>query len=293
MGTLVRMIDKNATLTALVVDSTDIVARAEQIHHTSAVATAALGRLLTGASLMGMMMKNHQDTLTLRVSGGGPLGTAMAVSDYMGNVRGYVSEPIVELPLNDKGKLDVGGAVGTNGLLYVTKDIGGKEPYNGCVPLVSGEIAEDITRYYAESEQVPTVCALGVLVAPDLTVQAAGGLLIQLLPFCPEETISQLEKNMANLPPMTTMLDQGMTVHEIAALALEGFEYEELDNASPEYRCYCTQDRVEKALLALPEQDRQALPNEEGRFEVTCRFCDKVYSFDRSFFGVDKPKKKC
>ena len=181
MGKLVRSLTTDGSIVALALDATDIVARAEQIHGTSAVVTAALGRLLTAASLMGYQLKGRDDSVTLRVDGGGPAGRIVAVSDSMGYVRGYATNPVVEIPLRSDGKLNVGGAVGTDGLLYVLRDTGGPEPYAGCTPLVSGEIAEDITSYYATSEQIPTVCALGVLVNPDLTVRAAGGLLVKVL----------------------------------------------------------------------------------------------------------------
>ena len=183
MGKLIRCITSDGSVAALAADSTDVVGKAEKIHVTSAVTTAALGRLLTAASLMGSNMKGTDDSLTLKVNGGGPSGSVIAVADSGGNVRGYVQNPIVEIPLNKYGKLDVGGAVGKDGYLTVMKDLGLKEPYIGQVPLVSGEIAEDITSYYAVSEQIPTVCALGVLVDRDLSVKAAGGFLIQLLPM--------------------------------------------------------------------------------------------------------------
>ena len=282
MGKLIRCLTRDATVMALFVDSTDIVARAEQIHQPSAVVTAALGRLLTGASMMGVMMKGKEDTLTLKLAGGGPAGTVMAVSDSGGNVRGYAQNPIVEIPLKPNGKLDVCGAVGTTGELWVLRDTGAPEPYVGCTPLVSGEIAEDITSYYATSEQTPTVCALGVLVNPDLTVAAAGGLLLQLLPFCPEDVIDKVEANVAKLPSVTSMLAQGMTPEEICAVALEGMEYDVLDTYSPEYRCTCSRKKVQRAFLAMPSEDLLSLPNEDGVAEATCRFCDAVYTFTRA-----------
>lgn len=281
MSKLIRCLTTDATVMAMVLDSTDIVAKAEQIHHTSAVVTAALGRLLTGASMMGIMLKGADDSLTLKVSGGGPIGTVMAVTDSRGHVRGYASEPVVEIPLKPNGKLDVSGAVGTDGMLYVMRDSGGAEPYIGCTPLVSGEIAEDITQYYATSEQTPTVCALGVLVGPDLTVQAAGGLLLQLLPFCPDGVIDQVEKNIAALEPMTTMLSRGMTPEEIVAKVLEGMPFDVLDTYEPEYRCNCSRERVERALRTMGADELRSLPDEAGQVEVTCSFCDQVYRFNR------------
>lgn len=281
MGKLIRCLTRDATVMALFVDSTDIVARAEQIHQPSAVVTAALGRLLTGASMMGVMMKGAEDSLTLKLAGGGPAGTVMAVSDSGGNVRGYAQNPVVEIPLKPNGKLDVSGAVGTEGELWVLRDNGAPEPYVGCTPLVSGEIAEDITSYYATSEQTPTVCALGVLVNPDLTVAAAGGLLLQLLPFCPEEVIDQIEANVAKLPSVTTMLAQGMTPEQICAVALDGMEYDVLDTYTPTYRCTCSREKVQRAFLAMPSEDLLSLADENGVAEATCRFCDGVYRFTR------------
>lgn len=249
MGKIVRYITEDGSAFILAADTTDIAARAEQIHHTSAVTTAALGRLLTAASMMGDMLKGADDSVTLRLNGGGPAGSLIAVSDSKGNPRGYVQNPVVELPLNDKGKLDVRGAVGTDGYLYVMKDVGLKEPYVGQTAIVSGEIAEDITNYFAVSEQTPSVCALGVLVNPDLTVQCAGGFLIQLLPGCPEETISAIETAIDSIPPVTTMLAQGLTVDEIAAKAMGTLKIDKLDEYPIAYRCNCTRERVETALL--------------------------------------------
>lgn len=281
MGKLIRCLTRDATVMALFLDSTDMVSRAEQIHQPSAVVTAALGRLLTAASMMGVMMKGQEDTLTLKLAGGGPAGTVLAVSDSRGDVRGYAQNPIVEIPLKPNGKLDVSGAVGTEGQLWVLRDTGAPEPYVGCTPLVSGEIAEDITSYYATSEQTPTVCALGVLVNPDLTVQAAGGLLLQLLPFCPNDVIDQVERNVAKLPPVTAMLAQGMTPEEICALALDGMEYDVLDTYEPAYRCTCSREKVLGAFAAMPSEDLLSLPDENGVAEATCRFCDAVYRFTR------------
>ncbi len=281
MGKLIRCIDTAATVMAMVIDSTDIVARAEQIHQPSAVVTAALGRLLTASSMMGVMLKGKDDTVTLKINGGGPAGVVTAVSDSEGHVRGYAQQPIVEIPLKPNGKLDVSGALGTDGFLYVLRDTGATEPYVGCVPLVTGEIAEDITTYYAQSEQTPTVCALGVLVNPDLTVKAAGGLLLQLLPFCPDAVIDQIEKNIATLPPMTTMLSEGMTPEDIVRKALDGFDVEILDEYEPTYRCNCSRERVERALLTLKPEELLTLPDENGVVESTCQFCDAVYRFTK------------
>lgn len=281
MGKLIRCITSDGAVMAAALDSTDIVGRAEQIHKTSAVITAGLGRLLTAASMMGNALKGKDDSITLRVSGDGPAGGLIAVSDAEGNVRGYPVNPVVELPLNAKGKLDVAGAVG-RGTLYVSKDLGLKEPYNGSVPLVSGEIAEDITAYYALSEQIPTVCALGVLVNPDLTVRTAGGYLIQLLPAADDETIERLERNIQDIPPITVMLSEGMTPEQVARRALKDFEVEVLYEREVDYRCDCSRRRVERALLSMGREELKRLIQEEGKAEVTCHFCDKVYHFDKN-----------
>lgn len=279
MGNALRCLTTDGAAMAIVLDATDIVARAEQIHRSSAVVTAALGRTLTAASMMGLMLKGATDSVTLRLNGGGPAGQLLAVADSAGHVRGYAAQPVVELPLRPDGKLDVGTAVGRDGLLYVLRDTGGSEPYTGCTPLVSGEIAEDVTHYYAVSEQTPTVCALGVLVNPDLTVRAAGGLLIQLLPFCPEEVITRIEQNTAALPPLTSMLADGMTPDEIVRRALRGLPYDVLDTASPVYRCTCSRERVERAFASMQPQELRSLPDERGQVEATCSFCDAVYRF--------------
>lgn len=279
MGKVLRCLTQDATVMAMVMDASDIVAQAEQYHKTSAVTTAALGRLLTAASMMGIMLKGKDDTITLKVNGGGPAGLVMAVSDSHGNVRGYAQNPVVEIPLKPNGKLDVSGAVGTDGMLYVIRDSGAGEPYAGCVPLVSGEIAEDVTTYYATSEQTPTVCALGVLVNEDLTVKVAGGLLLQLLPFCPEDVIDKVEKNIANLGSMTEMLNAGLTPMQICEKALDGMPFDVLDTYEPTYKCNCSRERVERALLSMTDEDLRGLPDEQGEVTADCSFCDKVYRF--------------
>ncbi|MBQ9964700.1 MAG: Hsp33 family molecular chaperone HslO [Clostridia bacterium] len=281
MGKAIRCLTTDATVMAIAMDATDIVARAEQIHQTSAVVTAALGRLLTAGSLMGIMLKNTEDSVTLKVNGGGPVGQLLVVSDGRGNVRGYAQNPVVEIPLKANGKLDVSGAVGTDGLLYVLRDTGAPEPYVGCTPLVSGELAEDITSYYAGSEQIPTVCALGVLVNPDLTVKAAGGLIIQLLPFCPDEVIDKLEAAIAALPSMTAMLSGGLTPEDILKKALDGFTFDIIDTYEPAYRCTCSREKVTGALAAMGDEELRSLPDENGTVETTCSFCDNVYTFTK------------
>lgn len=278
MSELVRMISVDGTLTVMAVDSTDIIKRMEQIHRTSAVTSAALGRLLTAASMMGAVLKGKDHSVTLRINGDGPAGSVIAVADSFGNVRGYVANPVVEIPLNIKGKLDVAGAVGTDGTLTVMKDLGMKEPYIGQIPIVSGEIAEDITSYFATSEQTPTVCALGVLVNPDLTIQAAGGFMIQLLPTAMDDTIDLVEECIKDIPSVTQMLTSGMTPEQICRSVLKKFELDFLDSSSPEYKCNCSKDRVAKALLTLGKDELKEMANDPVT-EVSCHFCDKKYRF--------------
>ena len=237
MGRIVRTISADASVVCSAIDGKDIVGEIERIHKTSAVVTAALGRLALGASLMGFGLKGEKDSITLRINGGGPAGTLIAVSDSFGNVKAYVQNPVVEIPLNELGKLDVRGAVGTDGVLSVVKDLGLKEPYVGQVPIVSGEIAEDITNYLATSEQVPSVCALGVLVNPDLTVCQAGGFLIEVLPFANDEVIDIIENNIKSMQSVTGMLNEGMTCEEIALKALDGLNPNVLDDFKVESRC--------------------------------------------------------
>ncbi len=278
MGKCIRCLTTDATVMVMGLDSTDIVERAEQIHKTSAVMTAALGRTLTAASMMGVMLKNSGDAVSIKLDGGGPAGYVTASADGRGNVRGTVANPVVEIPRKPNGKLDVGGAIGKDGEISVARRIAGGEPYIGCVPLVSGEVAEDVTSYYAVSEQVPTVCALGVLVNPDLTVNVAGGFLLQLLPFCPDEVIDKVEATINSLPPVTEMLSQG-DLNSMIDRVLAGFDYDVVDTYEPEYRCQCSRERVITALSTLPENDRKTLADETGKVEVLCEFCDAVYTF--------------
>ena len=279
MARLTRAISADGSVMAMAIDSTDIAARIEEIHHTSAVVTAALGRLATAASMMGVMLKGEGDSVTVRVDADGPAGVLIAVADSRGFVKAYVENPVVELPLNARGKLDVAGAVGRNGYLRVIKDLGLKEPYSGPVPLVSGELAEDVTQYYAVSEQTPTVCGLGVLVNPDLTVRAAGGFLVQLLPFADDAAIDQLERNVKAIPPASAMIDQGMQPAEICEKLLEGLSPQILDDYFPAYRCDCSRERVERAVISLGKAQLDQLIEEDHGAELSCHFCGKRYAF--------------
>lgn len=284
MGKLIRCITSDGLVMATAIDSTDIVAKAEQLHKTSAVVTAALGRLLTATSMMGNALKGKKETITVKIDGDGPVGALICAGDSAGNVRGYAVNPVVEIPLKPNGKLDVSGAVGSSGTLYVIKDLGLKEPYNGFVPLTTGEIAEDVTAYYAVSEQIPTVCALGVLVNPDLTVRKSGGYIIQLLPAATgdEEIITRLENNIKKMKPITTLLDEGLDIEQIVRIALDGFEVEVLDETSAAYKCNCSREKFEKALRSINREELQAMSEEMEEARTVCQFCNSEYSFTKA-----------
>lgn len=282
MGNLVRAISEDGGVIACAINSTEIVSQIEKIHQTSAVVTAGLGRLATAASMMGYMLKGEKDTMTLRINGGGATGTLIAVSNSSGNVKAFVENPIVEIPLNQYGKLDVKGAVGNDGFLSVIKDLGLKEPYVGQTPIVSGEIAEDITNYYAVSEQIPTVCGLGVLVSPDLSVRAAGGYIVQLLPFAEEGCISVLEENIKNIESVSAMIDEGLEPKDIIELLLKNLNPNVLENASTAYKCDCSRERTSRALSLIKKEDLVEMHNEQETVEVCCHFCNKKYEFSRN-----------
>lgn len=278
MSKSVRCITDDGCVTVIAADTTEIVETARQIHSTSKVCSAALGRLLTGASLMGITLKGKDDSVTVRLNGGGPAGSVIAVSDSSGNVRGYIMDPSVELPLNKKGKLDVGGAVGHDGFISVIKDLGLKEPSVGQVPLVSGEVAEDLTSYFAVSEQIPSVCALGVLVNRDLTIAAAGGFLIQLLPTADDTIIDKVEKGIKGLPSVTSMLVDGLTPEDICKRVLPEFNVEILDKSEIDYKCNCSRARVEAALISTGKESLLEMA-QDPITEVKCHFCPAVYKF--------------
>lgn len=260
------------------VTARDTVQRAKEIHNCTPTTTAALGRTLCGASILGNLLKEENGTLTIRINGGGPAGSIIAVSDCEGNVRGYIQEPSVDLPLRSDGKLDVGGAVGRNGMLTVSRDIGLKEPYIGSTQLVSGEIAEDLTTYMLESEQIPAACGLGVLVDTDLSVKAAGGFIVQLMPGAPEEYIDLLEENIFLMDQLTTILDED-GLEEVFAQVLKGLPYHIVSEDEISYRCYCSRDRVSQAILSVGRDELESMISEGKDIDVSCQFCDALYSF--------------
>lgn len=280
---IIRCITSDGAVMASAADTSNLVFTASKVHITSPVASAALGRLLTAASIMGAQLKQMDAGITLRINGdNSETGAIIAVSDSKGNVRGYVQNPDCPTEYYQNGKLNVAKAVGRTGVLNVMRDYGGGEPYIGMVELVSGEIAEDITNYYATSEQIPTVCALGVLLdKEDHEVLLAGGLLIQLLPGADNSTIDKIEKNVSELEPMTTMLAKGMTIKEICERALNGFEVEVLDEMPVHYACTCSRQKVINAFITLPDDDIRSMADEKGYAEALCHFCKKKYRFSK------------
>lgn len=276
---IVRAITKDGSVKATAIRSTDIVERARNIHKTTPTATAALGRVLTAASMMGNVQKVENGALTLQIKGGGPLGTILATSDAVGNVRGYVNNPSITLLEKYAGKLDVGAAVGTDGMLTVIRDLQMKEPYIGSVALVSGEIGDDVTAYFAQSEQTPTACALGVLVDTDQSVKAAGGYLIQLLPGAPEEAIDKLEAGIQRAGAVTPMLADGLSPEDILRRVMSDFELEFLETTPVAYKCYCSRERVTSTLIAIGKKDLQEIADEGEPITIECQFCDTTYRF--------------
>lgn len=291
---LIRCITSDGAIMAIAADTTNIAYMGKKLHHTSPVASAALGRLLTASSIMGAMLKQKEASVTLRINGGGPLGAVVAVSDSRGNCRGYVENPQTETEYYPNGKINVGAAVGKDGVINVMRDYGSGDPYIGICKLISGEIAEDITGYYAESEQIPTVCALGVLInKEDGELLLAGGMLIQLLPGATEETITKLETNIHKLEPVTTMLAKGMSILEMCKKALEGFEVEVLDEQPIDYVCTCSREKVISTIEKLEDDEIRSLADEKGYAVANCHFCNKNHRFTKGQLeDIIKGKKK-
>ena len=281
MAQILTALSETGTVRVLVCNSTDMVQQAHEYHNTSPVVSAALGRLLTAASMMGSLLKNNGEMLSLQVKGDGPIGSITATADNLGNVKGYAANPHIDLPLKENGKLDVSGAVGEGTLSVVRDNITTGVPYIGKIPLVSGEIAEDITSYFANSEQTPTVCALGVLVDTDLSILSAGGVLIQLMPGVEEETISMLEKNITKFSSVSSLFKE-KTLEEIAAMALEGIGESMHFIRNAAYKCDCSKEKCEQMLLALNNESLKKIVHEDGKADIVCGFCNRSYHFDKN-----------
>ncbi len=280
-NTYVRAISADGAVRAIVADTTGMVEEARKIHNTTPVCTAALGRTLTAVSMMGAQLKAEKGSVTLQIRGDGPAGAIVAVADHLGNARGYIVNPAVELPLNAVGKLDVAGAVGRDGYINVIKDLGMKEPYAGTTPIVSGEIAEDITNYLATSEQVPAACALGVLVDRDRSVLASGGYILELMPGVGEEAVSRIEKALGEVRPISAMLADGMDPRQVLAAILPGFDMQVLAEEKIGFVCNCSEQRVLRALVSLGREELGRLIEEQETVETGCQFCGKTYRFSR------------
>ena len=278
MDQIIRATAGNGSIKMAVIDGRDLVQRAREIHDCSPTAAAALGRTLCAASLLGEMMKEENATLTIRINGGGPIGSVIAVSDSAGYVRGTVGNPTVDPPRRRDGKLNVGAAVGNSGMLTVSRDLGLREPYIGSTELVSGEIAEDLTAYLLESEQVPSACALGVLVDPDRSIRAAGGFIVQLMPGADEALISLLEENIFLMDQLTTILDED-GAEAIFGQVLKGLEYHIVAHVPVGYRCYCSRDRVGEAIACVDTAELEEMIREDKEIQVSCQFCDARYTF--------------
>ena len=281
MARILRAMTKDGSARAIILDGRDIVERARQIHNTTPVATAALGRTLLATSLAGSMLGEKEDVITIRFKGDGIGGSVVATSDWCGNVRGFIQNPSADLPLRDDGKLDVGGCIG-QGELYILRDAGGSEPYVGISKIQTGEVGDDIAYYYATSEQIPTVCALGVLVDRDYSVLRAGGALIQLLPFYDDEVADKLEQNAAKMRPVTKILSEG-TLEDVLAEVLDGIEYDLFDEIECEYKCACSREKTDNALISLGARElTDMIENGDEVTEMTCSFCDEVYKYSKS-----------
>ena len=281
MARILRAMTKDGSARAIILDGRDIVERARQIHNTTPVATAALGRTLLATSLAGSMLGEKEDVITIRFKGDGVGGSVVATSDWCGNVRGFIQNPSADLPLRADGKLDVGGCIG-QGELYILRDAGGSEPYVGISKIQTGEVGDDIAYYYATSEQIPTVCALGVLVDRDYTVLRAGGALIQLLPFYDDEVADKLEQNAAKMRPITKILSEG-TLEDVLAEVLDGIEYDLFDEIECEYKCACSREKTDNALISLGARElTDMIENGDEVTEMTCSFCDAVYKYSKS-----------
>ena len=289
---ITRALTSDGSARIFFADTTAIAEEAMKIHGTSKTCAAVLGRALTACSLMGSLLKDRENTLTLQIKGDGPAGNVVCVSDYKGCVRGYVQYPEVELLPNGHGKLDVGGAVGHHGFVYVTKDLGLAEPYNGVSPIVSGEIGDDITEYFASSEQTPTVCALGVRVSNERRVAAAGGLLVQIMPGADDAVIDRIEGNLKMISSVSAMIESGMRGADVIAAVMDGIPFEIFDEFDTSYKCGCSREKYLSALASLPDDDIEELKSGDEPVETECRFCGAKYTFDMSEILAARSQKK-
>ena len=280
MLNLARSITKDGSAFSVAIDATNIVSKIKEIHNTSAAASIALGRLTVAGSMMGALLKNDTDSLTLRIKGNGTAGNLIVVSNGKGFVKAYVDNPSAGIITNDCKAIDIKKVVGSTGMLSVVKNIGLKQPYSSQVPLISGEIGEDITNYYVKSEQIPTVCALGVLLNEDLTIKCAGGFLIQLLPYAYESVIDVIEKNLANIKSVSKMLDAGMSPQEISLKVLEGLTPNLLDECEVKYKCDCDRTRTERLLMSLSAKEIENMINDGKPISVECHFCNSKHTFE-------------
>lgn len=277
---VLRAMDKDGNIRVFVANTTSLVNKARAVHNTTPTASAALGRTLTAAVIMGITLKNERDKISLQIKGDGPIGTILAVANSKGEVKGYVDNPNVDLPLSENGKLNVGGAVGKNGKVTVIRDLGLREPYIGQSNIVTGEIAEDLASYFLFSEQQPSAVALGVLVDRDTSIKAAGGYIIQVLPGSSEEAISKLESNISKVSSVSKLIEQGLTPEEILSIICKGLNMEIKDKIQVKLDCDCSDERMEKALIAIGKQELEDIINEDGKAELVCHFCNKKYNFD-------------
>lgn len=278
---VIRAMDDEGNIRVFAAKTTNLVNNARNIHNTTPTASAALGRTLTAVTIMGTMLKNERETVSLQLKGDGPLGTVLAVANSKGEVKGYVSNPSVDLPLKNNGKLDVGGAVGQNGKVTVIRDYGLKEPYIGQSDIVTGEIAEDLANYYVYSEQQPSAVALGVLVDRDTSIKAAGGYIIQVLPEATDEALDKLEANLANIEPVSSLIEKGYTPEDILLNVCNGFKMDIKDKTSVKLTCDCSVERMQKALIAIGREELNKIIEEDGEAELVCHFCNEKYKFNR------------
>ncbi len=282
MGYIVRATANEGNVRIFCAITTDMVEKARQIHNLSPVASATLGRLLSAGSIMGVMSKGEKDRLTISINGGGPAGNVVVATDATGNVKGYIGNPNVNLPANDKGKLDVGGAVGKNGVLNVVRDLGLKEPYVGQVPIYTGEIGDDIAYYFTVSEQTPSAVVLGVLVNKDMSISGSGALIIQMMPDAPEMLADVITYRLEEIPPLSTLISEGKSAEDILNLLFDDMDLKIYEKIDVEYKCDCSRERVEKTLISLGESELTNIKNEEEGINVECHFCDKNYKFTSS-----------